>query len=122
MHEMYIIVVYETSIAIYNASTADFLEEKGKIDKFKYKAGVVNYNGTDIYLFTHNNSQAKNTVQSEVFQLMEIPPQEQIEFLLYQSRIQEAKEVFLTKESKGPNFAIRHKQFNLDAGWVYLMN
>lgn len=67
MHEMYIIVVYETSIAIYNASTADFLEEKGKIDKFKYKAGVVNYNGTDIYLFTHNNSQAKNTVQSEVF-------------------------------------------------------
>lgn len=40
MHEMYVIVVYETSIAIYNAATADFLEEKGKIDKFKYRAGI----------------------------------------------------------------------------------
>lgn len=53
---MYVICVYETSVAIYNAATADFLEEKGKIDKFKYKAGIVNSKGNDVYLFTHNNN------------------------------------------------------------------
>lgn len=26
----------------------------------------------------------------------------------------------MTKENKGPDFALRHKQFTLDAGWVYL--
>lgn len=67
MHEVYIIVVYETSVEIYNSATTDLLEEKGRIDKFKYKAAIVNYTGSDIYLFTHNNNQAKNTVQSEVF-------------------------------------------------------
>ncbi len=41
MHEMYVICVYETSISIFNASSGDFLEEKGRLDKsFKYKAGV----------------------------------------------------------------------------------
>lgn len=35
---------------------------------------------------------------------MEIPPQDQIEYLLSTGRIQEAKEVFLTKENKGANF------------------
>ena len=53
---MYVIVVYETSVAIFNAATGDQLEEKGKIDKFKYKAAVPNYNGTDIYLITNNNN------------------------------------------------------------------
>ena len=52
---------------------------------------------------------------------MEIPPHDQIEFLLAQGRIQEAKEIFLTKENKGANFQQRLKQFNLDAGWVYLL-
>lgn len=55
MQEMYIIVIYETSVVVFNATTGDFLEEKGKVDKFKYKAAVVNYNGSDIYLVTHNN-------------------------------------------------------------------
>lgn len=36
------------------------------------------------------------------------------------SRIQEANEIFLTKENKGPNFQTRQKQFTLDAGWVFL--
>jgi TFIIF-interacting CTD phosphatase-like protein len=55
MHEMYVIVVYENSVAIYNAATGHFLEEKGKLDKFKYKTACVNYNGNEIYLVTHNN-------------------------------------------------------------------
>lgn len=73
MHEIYVICVYETSVAIFNSSTGDFLEEKGRLEKtFKYKMGVgkiwnktnnliVNFNGNDIYLVTHNNNQAKNT-------------------------------------------------------------
>jgi len=55
MHEMYVIVIYETSVAIFNSTTGDFLEERGKLDKFKYKTAVVNYNGNEIYLVTHSN-------------------------------------------------------------------
>ena len=33
MQEMYVIIVYESSVAIFNAATGDFLEEKGKLDK-----------------------------------------------------------------------------------------
>ena len=105
MQEMYVIVVYESAVAIFNATTGDFLEEKSKVEKqFKLKQAGVNYAGTEVYVVAQNNSSGKNIVQSEVFQLMEIPPQDQIEFLLSQGRIQEAKEVFLTKENKGANF------------------
>ena len=55
MHDMHVVIVYETSVVIYNAATGDFLEEKGRVDKFKYKAAVVNSNGSEIYLATHNN-------------------------------------------------------------------
>ena len=38
VQEMYVIVIYETTIALYNAATGDFLEEKNKIEKqFKLK-------------------------------------------------------------------------------------
>jgi hypothetical protein len=121
MQEMYVIVIYETAVAVYNATTGDFLEEKSKLDKqFKFKNACVNYAGHEVYLVAQNNSSGKNIVQSEVFQLMEIPPQDQIEFLLGTGRIEEAKQVFLTKENKGANFQMRLKQFNIDAGWVYL--
>jgi hypothetical protein len=33
MQEMYVIIVYESSVAIYNSVNGDFLEEKGKLDK-----------------------------------------------------------------------------------------
>lgn len=105
MQEMYVIIVYESSIAIYNSATGDFLEEKGRLDsKLKYKNSVVNYAGNELYAYAHHSSSGKNIVQSEVFQLMEVPPQDQIDFLLSQARIQEAKEVFLTKEKKDASF------------------
>ncbi len=52
--------------------------------------------------------------------MMEIPPEDQIVFLLGSGRIKEAKELFLIKENKGANFQARLKLFNIDAGWVYL--
>jgi len=52
--------------------------------------------------------------------LMEIPPQDQIEYLLGQNRISEAIDIFSLKDAKGADFKTRHKQFNLDIGWVYL--
>ena len=68
MQEMYIIIVYESSVAIYNSVNGDFLEEKGKLDKqFKYKSACVNYAGNDVYLYVHHNSGGKNVVLSEVF-------------------------------------------------------
>jgi hypothetical protein len=67
IQELYVIVVYEQSVAIYNAATGDMLEEKGKLDKFRYKAAVPNFNGTDIYLVTNNNNQVKNVTLSEVY-------------------------------------------------------
>ena len=36
-------------------------------------------------------------------------------------RIKEAKDLFLIKENKGASFQARLKQFNIDAGWVYLL-
>lgn len=53
--------------------------------------------------------------------MVEIPPEDQIDFLLGTGRIKEAKDIFLIKENKGANFQNRLKQFNIDAGWVYLL-
>ena len=50
------IVVYESSISIYNAATGDLLEEKGRQDKMKYKAACANFNGTEIYLVSNNQN------------------------------------------------------------------
>jgi hypothetical protein len=63
---MYLIVVYETLVAIYNSVTGDLLEEKGRLEKFKYKAAVMNKNGNEMYLVTHNNSTGKNIVSCEI--------------------------------------------------------
>lgn len=51
---------------------------------------------------------------------MEIPPENQIEFLLSTGRIKEAKDIFLTKVNKGGDFQNKLKQLNIDAGWVAL--
>jgi hypothetical protein len=56
IQELYVIVVYENSVAIFNASNGDFLEEKGKQDKMKYKAACTNFSGTEVYLITNNNN------------------------------------------------------------------
>lgn len=51
MQEMYVIVIYETSIAVFNSVNGDFLEEKGKIDKqFKFRSACVNQAGTEVYI------------------------------------------------------------------------
>ena len=68
MQEIYVIVVYESNVAIYNATTGDFLEEKGRIDKqLKYRSAVVNCAGSEVYLYALHSSSGKNIVQSEVF-------------------------------------------------------
>jgi hypothetical protein len=118
---MYVIVVYENSTVVYNAATGDKLEERLQQDKqFKFRQACVNFKGNDIYMIAQNNSSGKNIVQSEVHQMMEIPPEKQIEFLLSTGRIKEANIIFLQKADKGANFQNKVKQFNIDAGWVYL--
>jgi hypothetical protein len=72
-------------------------------------------------MIAQNNSSGKNMVQSEVHQLIEIPPENQIEFLLSTGRIKEAKDIFLTKVNKGGDFQNKLKQLNIDAGWVALI-
>ena len=64
MHEIYVIVVFETTVAIFNSQTGDFLEEQGIIDRFKYKAGCLNHQTGDIMLLAHNTSKANNIVQT----------------------------------------------------------
>lgn len=121
MQEMYVVVIYESSIAIYNSQTGDKLEERVTCDKqFKFRLSCINTNSTEVYVVTHNNSSGKNIIQSEVHQLMEIPVEDQIEQLLFEGRTQEAKELFLLKEHKGANFKNRLNEFNIDAGWVYM--
>lgn len=117
------IVVYEGSVAVYNASNGDKLEERivPSDKQLKFRQACVNYKGNEVYLATQNMSSGKNIVQSEVHEMMEIPPEDQIDFLLSTGRIKEAKDLFLIKENKGANFQARLKQFNVDAGWAYLM-
>ena len=52
--------------------------------------------------------------------MMEIPPENQIEFLLSTGRIKEAKDIFLIKVNKGADFQNKLRQLNIDCGWVYL--
>ena len=105
MQDMYVVVVYENSTVVYNAATGDKLEERGQLDKqFKYRQACVNFKGNDLYLVAQNNSSGKNMVLSEIHQMMEIPPEKQIEFLLSIGRIKEANIIFLQKAEKGANF------------------
>jgi len=63
MQEMYVIVVYENSAAVYNAATGDKLEERVQPDKqFKFRQASVNFKGNDIYMIAQNNSSGKNIV------------------------------------------------------------
>jgi hypothetical protein len=73
MHEIYVIVVFETAIAIFNSQSGDFLEERGILDRFKYKAACLNHQTGDIMLVAHNNSKASNITQTRIYQLKEIP-------------------------------------------------
>ena len=51
MHEMYVIVIYESSVAVYNSTKGDFLEEKAKLDKqFKFRYACTNFAGSELYL------------------------------------------------------------------------
>lgn len=107
MQEMYVIVVYENTVAVYNSNSGDKLEERPIQDskQFKFKlSACVNFKGNEVYMIAQNNSSGKNITQSEVHQLIEIPPENQIEFLLSTGRIKEAKDIFLTKVNKGGDF------------------
>lgn len=119
MHEIYVIVVYETTVAIFNSQTGDFLEEQGVLDRFKYRAACLNHQTGDIYLLAHNTSKAANIVQTMICQLKEIPAQDQIDFLLSSCRIDEARDIFNLKENKGDGtFTSKTNQFDLDVGWI----
>ena len=55
--------------------------------------------------------------------MKEIGWEQQIDSLLYNNRITEAREVFLTRGNKrADNYMQRLKMFNLNAGWIMLMN
>ena len=73
MYEIYVIVIFETTIAIFNSQTGGFLEERGTLDKFKYKGASLNSETGDVMLITHNNSTAKNSINTRIHQLKEIP-------------------------------------------------
>lgn len=77
------------------------MEEQGILDRFKYKAGSLNHKTGDIILVSHNNSSAKNNTQTKLHQLKEIPAQDQIDYLLFNGRINEANEIFMLKGNKG---------------------
>ena len=62
-------------------------------------------------------------MQSEIYYMKEIGWEQQIDQLLYSCRITEAREVFLTRGNKrAENYMQRLKMFNLNAGWIMLMN
>lgn len=51
MQEMYVIVIYESSVAVYNATTGDKLEERVQADKqFKFRQACTNFKGNELYI------------------------------------------------------------------------
>lgn len=74
MHEIYVIVVYEMVVCIFNSQTGEMLEEQGLLDKFKYRHATLNYSTGNILLVAHNNNPtAKNQANTRIMQLKEIP-------------------------------------------------
>mmetsp|Transcript_16316 Transcript_16316/g.27575 ORF Transcript_16316/g.27575 Transcript_16316/m.27575 type:complete len:442 (-) Transcript_16316:888-2213(-) len=72
-------------------------------------------------LIASSTSYAKNVAQSKIFQLREIPAQDQIDYLLSQSRLEEAIDIFNLKVKKGGgDFSMRQNKFFLDLGWIRL--
>jgi len=70
---------------------------------------------------SHNNSTAKNIVNTKIYQLQEIPAQDQIDYLLMSCRISEANDIFMLKGNKGGgDFTQKTNQFILDVGWIRL--
>jgi hypothetical protein len=123
MHEIYVIVVFEASINIFNAQSGAFLEERGVLENFKYKyrAASLNHQTGDVILIAHSNSTTKNVIQTVVYQLKEIPAQDQIDYLLNSCRINEANEIFMLKGNKGGgDFNLKSNKFFLDVGWIRL--
>ena len=58
---------------------------------------------------------------TKIYQLREIPAQDQIDYLLSQCRIQEANEIFVLKVNKSAgDFTQKSNQFYLDIGWIRL--
>ena len=117
--------MFETFIKVFKASSGDLLQTVGHLDKraqttskFRYKTSTINPAESEIILLANNMKEAKNTVQSEIYVMREITYEEQIGGLLGQGRIDEAREVFLTRGPKSdPNYMQRYKMFHLDAGW-----
>ena len=134
IENQYVVAVYETNVQIYNAATGDLLQQDCNLDgknvsaKFKYRNAAIKVqtNDTsisDIYLLSYNLTEKKGTVQSEIYLMREIGWEQQIDQLLYSCRITEAREVFLTRGNKrAENYMQRLKMFNLNAGWIMLMN
>lgn len=120
MHEIYVIVVFEIMVAIFNSETGEFLEEQGLLDRFRYRAACLNHHTGDIMLVAHTTSKATNVSQTKVCQLKEIPAQDQIDYLLANCRIREANEIFNLKVNKYGDFNAKQNQFQLDIGWIYL--
>jgi hypothetical protein len=81
---MFVIALYEQSVAIYNAQNGDLLEEKGKFEQsFSnptiYFAMAVNYMSQDIILAANKASGKKPLCL--VYGLTEVPYKEQIDDL-----------------------------------------
>ena len=89
--------------------------------KYRYKLSQINPAESEIILLANNTKEAKGTVQSEIYVMREITYEEQVEGLLGQGRIEEAREVFLTRGPKSDNnYMQKYKMFHLDAGWQLL--
>ena len=122
------VAVFDNLVKIFKASTGDLLQTLGQLDKrsnqtskFRFKTSSMNPLESEIILLANNTKEAKNTVQSEIYVMREITYEEQVDGLLGQGRIDEAREVFLTRGPKTElNYMQKFKMFHLDAGWQLL--
>ena len=84
--------------------------------KFRLKYVSINIENKQIYLVAHNIKKTDKELQTEIYFLREIPLDEQIQKLLFECRIDEARELFNARGNKSADvYSNQLQRFNLDA-------
>lgn len=85
VENQYVVAVFETHVAVYNATTGDLLQTDANLEgrkdtamKFKYKSAAVKVQTnnadsiSDVYVLSYNLVEKKQTIQSEIYMMKEI--------------------------------------------------
>ncbi len=116
----YLIVLRETTVGIFNlidyTKAQDIELEKGDVGK------ALAVDRDRVLLGVGVAAGSKKDALGKIVCLREVPAEEQIKKLLFQSRVADAYKVFCQNNpATDPDFSNRREQFNIEAGWALLL-